>query len=96
VVDGALYALNYDVRKDFEPVSLIAHTPQMIIARKTMPANNLKELIARLKVNPDKALQGTTGVGATSHLAGMFFQKQTGTRFQFVPYRGGYCPITAL
>ena len=80
MVDGALYALNYDVRKDFEPVSLIAHTPQMIIARKTMPANI------------DKASQGTTGVGATSHLAGMFLQNQTGTRFQFVPYRGTAMP----
>jgi tripartite-type tricarboxylate transporter receptor subunit TctC len=92
VVNGALYALNYDVLKDFEPVSLIAHTPQMIVARKTMPANNLKELIAWLKANPDKASQGTTGVGATSHLAGIFFRQQTGTRFQFVPYRGTAMP----
>ena len=53
-----------------------------------MPASNLKELIAWLKENPDKASQGTSGVGGYSHLAGVFFQKLTGTRFQFVPYRG--------
>jgi tripartite-type tricarboxylate transporter receptor subunit TctC len=92
VVNGAAYALNYDVLKDFEPVSLIAHAPQMIVARQTMPANDLKELIAWLKSNPDKASLGTTGVGATSHLAGILFQKQTSTRFKFVPYRGTAMP----
>ena len=92
VVNGAAYALNYDVLKDFEPVSLIAHAPQMIVARQTMPANDLKELIGWLKANPDKASQGTTGVGATSHLAGILFQRQTSTRFQFVPYRGTAMP----
>src|SRR5262249_17954994 len=56
--------------------------------RKTLPANNLKELIAWLKANPDKASQGTTGMGGMSHLVGAFFQQQTGTRFGFVPYRG--------
>jgi tripartite-type tricarboxylate transporter receptor subunit TctC len=89
MANGALYALNYDVLKDFEPVSLLAATPQLIVSKKTMPANNLKELIAWLKANPDKASQGTSGVGGYSHLAGVLFQKQTGTRFQFVFYRGG-------
>jgi tripartite-type tricarboxylate transporter receptor subunit TctC len=88
VMNPAIYALNYDVVKDFEPVSLIANTPQLIVVRKTMPANDLKELIAWLKSNPDKVSQGTTGVGGTSHLAGVLFQKETGTHFQFVPYRG--------
>ena len=54
-----------------------------------MPANDLKELIAWLKANPDRASQATSGLGGYSHLAGLFFQKQTGTRFQFVSYRGG-------
>jgi len=89
MANGALYALNYDVLQDFEPVSLLAATPQLIVSRKTMPANNLKELIAWLKANPDKASQGTSGVGGYSHLAGVLFQKQSGTRFQFVFYRGG-------
>ena len=88
MANGALYALNYDVLRDFEPVSLIAATPQLIVSNKTMPANSLKELIAWLKANPDKASQGTSGVGGYSHLAGVLFQKQTGTRFQFVSYRG--------
>ena len=53
-----------------------------------MPAKNLKELIAWLKANPDKASQGTAGAGSASHVSGVYFQKDTGTRFQFVPYRG--------
>jgi tripartite-type tricarboxylate transporter receptor subunit TctC len=89
MANGALYPLNYDVLKDFEPVSLLAATPQLIVSKKTMPASNLKELIAWLKANPDKASQGTSGVGGYSHLAGVLFQKQTGTHFQFVFYRGG-------
>jgi len=88
VVNGAVFAVKYDVIKDFEPIALLADTPQLVVARKTLPPNNLAELIAWLKANPEKATQGTTGVGGTSHLAGVFFQKQTGTRFQFVPYRG--------
>jgi tripartite-type tricarboxylate transporter receptor subunit TctC len=53
-----------------------------------MPADDLRELIAWLKLNPDKASLGTSGPAAAGHLAGVFFQKETGTRFQFVPYRG--------
>ena len=64
----------------------------LIVARKTMPANDLKELIAWLKANPDKASHGTGGAGSPSHLAGVLFQKETGTRFQFVPYRGAPRP----
>jgi len=89
MANGAVYSLNYDVLNDFGPVSLIASTPQLIVATKTMPANDLKELIAWLKANPDRASQATSGLGGYSHLAGLFFQKQTGTRFQFVFYRGG-------
>jgi len=53
-----------------------------------MPANDLKELTAWLKANPGKASQGTSGAGSASHIAGLFFQKQTGTEFEYVPYRG--------
>ena len=88
VVNGAIYALPYDVINDFEPVALVADAPQLILAKKAMPANDLKELIAWLKANPDKASLGHTGAGSPAHVAGILFQKQTGTRFQFVPYRG--------
>jgi len=88
VLASATYAVQYDVLKDFEPVALLASNPQLIISKTAVPATDLKGLIAWLKANPDKASAGTAGVGSISHVAGVFFEKETGTRFQFVPYRG--------
>jgi tripartite-type tricarboxylate transporter receptor subunit TctC len=89
VVNGVVYALKYDVVNDFEPISLIATNPLLIVAKKATPADKLSELIAWLKANPDKATQGTTGAGSALHVAGVFFQKETGARLPFVAYRGG-------
>src|SRR5262245_20693358 len=86
VANGAVYALKYDLVKDFEPVMLVATQPLLLVANKSVPARNLTELIAWLKANPDKAWQGTGG--HLDHVAGVLFQKETGTRFGFVPYRG--------
>jgi tripartite-type tricarboxylate transporter receptor subunit TctC len=88
VLASATYAVQYDVLKDLEPVALLASNPQLIISRTGVPASDLKGLIAWLKAAPDKASAGTAGVGSISHVAGVFFQNETGTRFQFVPYRG--------
>ena len=63
VVNPAIYALQYDVVKDFEPISLIGVMPELIVARKTMPADDLKGFIDWLKANPGKATQATSGVG---------------------------------
>jgi tripartite-type tricarboxylate transporter receptor subunit TctC len=87
VANGAVYALKYDVVDDFDPVSMLTIQPMVIVAKKELPANSLQELVAWLRANPDKASQGTAGAGSTSHLSGIFFQKETGTRYQFVPYR---------
>jgi tripartite-type tricarboxylate transporter receptor subunit TctC len=76
------------LQKDLTPIARLATEPLVIVAKKSMPAKDLKELIAWLKANPDKASQGTAGVGNLAHVAGLLFQKETGTRFQFVPYRG--------
>jgi tripartite-type tricarboxylate transporter receptor subunit TctC len=88
VVNGAIYALPYDVAKDFDPVALLNSNPQMIVAKKSVPPNDLKGFIAWLKANPDRATFGTNGMGGTAHIFGLLFQAITGTRFQFVPYRG--------
>jgi len=88
VFNGATYTLSYDLLNDFEPVALLVSNPLLIVAKKAMPAKNLQELIAWLKANPGKASQGTTGVGGSSHIAGIYFQRETGTSFQLVPYRG--------
>ena len=86
VLNGALYALSYDAMNDFEPVAPLVATPYVIYARKTLPANDLRELIAWLRANPDKATAANVTVGV--HLVTVFFQRETGTRFALVPYRG--------
>ena len=88
VLNGAIYPLQFDALKDFAPVALLASNPQLIISKNALPANDLKGLIAWLKANPDKASAGTGGIGGVAHVGGVFFQKETGTRFQLVPYRG--------
>jgi tripartite-type tricarboxylate transporter receptor subunit TctC len=87
MANGAIYPLQYDLIKDFEPIALIASQPFLIDAKKTMPADDLKGLIAWLKANPDKASQGNSGIGTPSHVAGILFQNAIGVRFQMVPYR---------
>jgi tripartite-type tricarboxylate transporter receptor subunit TctC len=96
VINGATMSLPYDVVGDFEPVALIADTPQAIVARKTFPADDLPGMIAWLKANPDKGTSGAVGVGGPSDVAAYQFQKQTGTQFQIVPYRGGGPLLTDL
>jgi tripartite-type tricarboxylate transporter receptor subunit TctC len=88
VLIGGLYTLPFDLLKDLEPIILIGNEPLLIVGKKSLPADDLKGLIDWLKANPDKASVGIAGVGATGHLAGIAFQKTTGTTFQFVPYRG--------
>src|SRR6202035_1977528 len=88
VINGATFTLPFDVVNDFEPVSLIADCPMWVVGSAAVPAKNLKELIAWLKDNPGKATVGIGGVGGGADVVGTYFQKNTGTRFQFVPYRG--------
>ena len=89
VLAGAIYSLPYDLVKDLEPVALLAFEPLMIVGRKSMPGADLKGLIAWLKANPGKASQGNPGTGSLGQVIGALFQKETGTQFQSVPYRGG-------
>src|ERR1700730_222984 len=88
VINGATYTLSFDVVKGFEPISLVADCPVWFIAKAALPPKDLAELIAWLKDNPGKATVGIGGVGGGADVVGTYFQKNTGTRFQFVPYRG--------
>jgi tripartite-type tricarboxylate transporter receptor subunit TctC len=88
VASGAIYPLQYDLIRDFEPVALIATQPFLIVAKKSMPANNLGELIAWLKANASKASQGNSGIGTPSHVGGILFQNAIGAHLTMVPYRG--------
>ena len=80
VINGAVLALPYDLRSDFEPIALIANNPLLIVAKKAMPAQNLKDFIAWLKANPDKASEGPAA-SAAIHVAGVFFQRKPARAF---------------
>jgi tripartite-type tricarboxylate transporter receptor subunit TctC len=88
MLTGGLYALPFDLLKDLEPIIQIGSEPLLIVGKNSLPPKDLKGLIDYLQANPDAASVGIAGIGATGHLTGISFQKQTGTRFQFVPYRG--------
>jgi tripartite-type tricarboxylate transporter receptor subunit TctC len=86
VMNAVLYSLPYDVLNDFTPVAPLVTTPLVLYAKKTMPANTLQELIDWLKANPGKA---SAGFGSVAFQAvNISFQRETGTQFTLVPYRG--------
>ena len=87
VLNGAYYSLPYDVLNDFAPISPLVTFPALFFARKTLPASNLTELIAWLKLNPNRASVGRATL--PYHLIAALFQKETGTQFAIIPYRGG-------
>ena len=89
VANAVAYTLSYNLLTDFEPIAPLTTQPILIVAKKVMPADDLKGLIAWLKANPDKATAGTNGVGSSQHVAAIYFQSKTNTRFGLVPYRGG-------
>jgi tripartite-type tricarboxylate transporter receptor subunit TctC len=88
VLIGGLYKLDFDLLGDLTPIAELAFEPLLICVKNSLPVKNLQELIAWLKANPGKASVGIPGIGSTGNLAGISFQKATGTSFQFVPYRG--------
>src|SRR3979411_973319 len=78
VVNGAVYSLPFDVLRDFEPVAMLSTSTSIVIGSKKLAANNLAELIAWLKANPDKALVGMPGAGSSVQVYSAFFQSLTG------------------
>jgi tripartite-type tricarboxylate transporter receptor subunit TctC len=88
VANGAIYSLPYDLIADLDPVVLLPSNPMVVVSRGNLPATNLKELMAWLKVNESKATAGTAGAGSGSHIAGVYLQTLTGLKLQYVPYRG--------
>lgn len=96
VIAGAVYPLPYDFLRDLRPIALVSHNPQMIVSNLTVPAVDLKGLIAWIKANPGIVVQGTTGAGSAPHVAGVLLQNMIGVRYRFVPYRGGAPAIQDL
>jgi tripartite-type tricarboxylate transporter receptor subunit TctC len=88
VVNGAIYPLPYDLLRDLEPIVLLPSNPMIVVSKSAVPAKSLNEFVGWIKANEGKVSAGTAGAGSATHVAGVHFQNVTGTRFQFVPYRG--------
>ncbi|MBI4274116.1 MAG: tripartite tricarboxylate transporter substrate binding protein BugD [Rhizobiales bacterium] len=93
-VGSIIYALTYDLQKDFEPIGLMSINPQLMVGKKALPANGLKELIAWMKANPDKIT--FVNQNAAAQVTGILFQQATGQKVQFIPYRGAGPAMTDL
>jgi tripartite-type tricarboxylate transporter receptor subunit TctC len=88
VFNGAIYPLTFDLLTDLEPVAMLPSNPMVIVSKNDVPAKTLKEFIAWVKHNSGKISAGTAGAGSGSHIAEAYFENITGTKLQFVPYRG--------
>lgn len=90
-VTNALYypSVPFDVLKDFAPVTLITSTPRILLAHPSLPANNLKELIALAKAKPGELTYGSGGPGSTGHLSMEFLNLMAGMKMEHIPYKGG-------
>jgi tripartite-type tricarboxylate transporter receptor subunit TctC len=86
----------HDTEKDFQPVSLIARLPNLLVVNPKIPAKTVAELVDYLKQNPGKLNYGSSGVGTSTHLASELFQMMTGTKMNHLPYRSSNDVMTAL
>jgi tripartite-type tricarboxylate transporter receptor subunit TctC len=92
----AIYALDYDVRNDLQPIALLAYSPLWILGKNAIPPKTATELIEWLKDRPVPTTFGTVGAGSAGHICGLFFAQKTGARFQYVPYHGAGPAIADL
>jgi tripartite-type tricarboxylate transporter receptor subunit TctC len=86
--------LSFDPQKDFTPIVLIAKSPHIYIAKQSLPAKNLGELLTFAKTNPGKVTAGIPGNGTTAHISLELLLHLSGAKMTLVPYRGGV-PMTA-
>ncbi len=96
VVNGAIYRLQYDLLKDFEPIAMVANNPQLLVGKKDIPAKTLQELITWIKARPGTVLVAHAGVGSPSHISGVYFEKVLGVPLVMVPFRGAAPALQAL
>ena len=82
-------SVQYDARKDFAPISMMIYSPFVLQVTPSLKVDNMKELLALIRANPDKYAIGTSGVGAINHLAAEYFMKSFGLKLAVVHYRGG-------
>jgi tripartite-type tricarboxylate transporter receptor subunit TctC len=92
----ALMKLSFDSMRDFAFVTLIAEAQNLLVAHPSLPARNVKELIALSKKNPGKINYGSSGTGTTVHLSAALFEYMTGVKWVHIPYKGGGPGLVAV
>jgi tripartite-type tricarboxylate transporter receptor subunit TctC len=96
-INPVLYKnLRYDPQKDFDLLSQVVRTPNVLVASPSFPANSVGELIEHLKKNPGKVTFASSGTGSSDHLTAALFWQKTGTSGIHVPYKGGGPAINDL
>ena len=96
-INATLYdKLSYDPVKSFEPITMYATQPNVLLVHPSVPAKDLREFIALLKANPDKYAFGSAGSGTSQHISGEMFKTMAGVKMQHVPYRGSGPMMTEL
>ena len=95
-INPSLYNIKFDAANDFTPVIRVASGPLIAVVHPSVPAKNLKELIALAKAQPDQIAYGSSGQGAIVHLANAQFLHSAGVRMTHVPYKGGGPALTDL
>ncbi len=96
-INNSLYAkMPYDPVKDFEPVSLVASTPSVLMVHPSVPVKSVADLVSYAKANPGKLNYGSSGNGSSHHLAGQMFASMAGVNMVHVPYKGTAAAITDL
>jgi tripartite-type tricarboxylate transporter receptor subunit TctC len=93
-VGAIIFSINFDLQKDFTPIGLMTINPQVVLARKELPANDLKGLVAWMKANPGKAT--LVEQTAAAKIAGIQLMQMTGTQLLFVPFKGAGPAMGAL
>ena len=86
----------HDTEKDFQPVSLIARLPNLLVVSPKIPVKTVAELVDYLKQNPGKLNYGSSGAGTSTHLASELFQIMTGTKINHLPFRSSNDVMNAL
>jgi tripartite-type tricarboxylate transporter receptor subunit TctC len=97
VLNGFIYSkLPYDPERDFQPISLLVHLPNLLVVSNKLPVKSVGEFIAYLKANDGKLNFGSSGIGTSSHLSVVMFELATGTHMTHVPFRSTTDEFTSM
>jgi tripartite-type tricarboxylate transporter receptor subunit TctC len=96
IAPSVVQSLPFEPVKDFAPVVMIAYSPHLLVVHPSVPAKDVKELIALAKAKPDSLNFAVSGIGGANHLAGIEFAQRAGIQWAYIPYKGGAQALTDM